>query len=536
MRLSWRQLALCGSNASRLLVNILLLGRLSGICRGGLTFTRASVQWGQDDSGGMVQVGNGVPFFNSKGVLCEPASTNKCTCYGTVPADTLGAEKVSDVGFDNPALWTAQPGWTVTGSEAVCNGSTAKQINLTSAPSMSAGKVYELTIVISAYTAGSLFFYDGSGGNLTGNVSGVGTFTRRLVCGSNSLYLYSHPTTGFNGKVASFSAKEVQFAVGTKSYYGGAWYQNHTNITLASTDTANPPTLTTVDGTADLTAAGLLSISQSGKWYQASNPAGAGATAQVKITGSTVNTNNHSYFVIGKQTGGAFLSTQSDGADGIHNVILPAAVGKAAKENVTIPSSTGIYIGLPPGANAWFFLPQLEELSACTSPMPPQGAAATRAASIPSFQRAGNTKSNDFTVYLEVTPYSITPATQSIFSTGATAGSGFLVTCSAGTSLGGNKYIAGSAKNSALTQAVVANVTKKIAFRVSPVSGVAIFASGAKGATVSADAADIAYSAASVTIGSYQAGATTNPFFGYVRKVRVYKTALTDAQCIALTT
>jgi hypothetical protein len=53
-----------------------LRGGLTGKVRGPVTFGRASAVWGTDDSGALVQAASGTPFFNSHGLLLEPAATN----------------------------------------------------------------------------------------------------------------------------------------------------------------------------------------------------------------------------------------------------------------------------------------------------------------------------------------------------------------------------------------------------------------------------------------------------------------------------
>jgi hypothetical protein len=84
-----------GRNASPLLVSLPMTANLFGKLTGVVTFTRASAQWGQDDSGVWQNVTNGNPFFNSKGILLEPAGTNKCTCYGAIPIDSYGSTRTS---------------------------------------------------------------------------------------------------------------------------------------------------------------------------------------------------------------------------------------------------------------------------------------------------------------------------------------------------------------------------------------------------------------------------------------------------------
>jgi len=165
---------LFGRRGSGVAVN-LPLASLAGKVAGGLTYTRASGQWHQDDAGVWQYVAANVPAFNSKGILLEPPSTNKCTCYGVIPADSYAA--------------------------AVTSGAV-----------LVLGRKYE--IVTRATTD---FTTKGAANNAVGT-----QFVLTAAC-----------TLG-----AGDSVKEVQFGVGTKSYHNGtSFVQNHTNMTLSG-DTA----------------------------------------------------------------------------------------------------------------------------------------------------------------------------------------------------------------------------------------------------------------------------------------------------------
>jgi len=165
---------LFGRRGSGVAVN-LPLASLAGKVAGGLTYARASGQWYQDDAGVWQYVAANVPAFNSKGILLEPPSTNKCTCYGVIPADSYAA--------------------------AVTSGAV-----------LVLGRKYEIvTQVTTDFTA------KGAANNTVGT-----QFVLTSAC-----------TLG-----AGDSVKEVQFGIGTKSYHNGtAFVQNHTNMTLSG-DTA----------------------------------------------------------------------------------------------------------------------------------------------------------------------------------------------------------------------------------------------------------------------------------------------------------
>ncbi|MCB1592021.1 MAG: hypothetical protein KDI90_06170 [Alphaproteobacteria bacterium] len=132
-----------------------------------------------------------------------------------------------------------------------------------------------------------------------------------------------------------------------------------------------------VDDTSNLTAAGLGSIGN-GKVIEIDNAQGGSGTAYVTIAGTVGNTNAHSmscyiYPLIGA---GAIQLSDGGGYTAISSV---SAYTLVQKHNIT-PTSTSrqMRLSCPIGHKARFLLWQLEEGTACTTPIITSGATATR--------------------------------------------------------------------------------------------------------------------------------------------------------------
>lgn len=137
-------------------------------------------------------------------------------------------------------------------------------------------------------------------------------------------------------------------------------------------------TLTVVDDTAALAAAGLNGVCTSGKVYKFDNSAGVGFAfiIQAALTG---NTNKHSISVYARTTGTANI--EMAGGLGAVNLPVGAAYVRTKSENITPDSSSGqMAIVALAGAVVYFVLNDMEEGAFCTSVIVTAGAAVTRTA------------------------------------------------------------------------------------------------------------------------------------------------------------
>ena len=213
---------------------------------------------------------------------------------------------------------------------------------------------------------------------------------------ANGRYHGGHPDTGLS--LTRASSALAQDADGTWRSFGSgvlritdqgllieeARTNKCTNYNANPTDTTNvaksgdaAATLTVVDDTAALLAAGLQNIVTSGKVYKLDNSAG-GSGAIVTITGQVGNTNKHSISIYVRGSGSGFA--QLSGGEGSLAITYTSSYVKRTSANITPGASTRQFqITASAGAVVYFILTQLEEGAFVTSPIVVAGSSAARA-------------------------------------------------------------------------------------------------------------------------------------------------------------
>lgn len=148
---------------------------------------------------------------------------------------------------------------------------------------------------------------------------------------------------------------------------------NPTDLTGVSKAGDAAATLTVVDDTAELAAAGLGGICTSGMAFKLDNSAGS-ANAQAYVTGNSGNTNPHTMSAYMRSTGSARMVLSSSGGTGWTN----SAVYTRRSATVTpANSSQQLVIEAAPGVIVWFVLNQLEEASFASPPIVTEGGTGT---------------------------------------------------------------------------------------------------------------------------------------------------------------
>jgi len=340
---------------------------------------------------GVVTEATGTPLTTVKGPLLETASTNKVTAYSFPQADTLGSELITveaDRTFASDTEW-----WTRPDSAVTISAGTANFSNLTSTGAsiyrpnlLTAGKIYAVTFTITGYGGGSIVIRNG-GLDHTSSHAANGTYTDYVLQGTTGGTAGWKPT-GFTGSIDNISIKEVTWAVGTKSYWTGAAFQNNiTGLTLSG-DTA--AVLSIVTDTAEITAAGLLGINPGAKVYKLDNSGGS-LTSYATAGGTAGNLNAHStLFIIRNITG----TTNKCGANytSATATTIPSSAYTSVKLQNYTPTNTlsAAQVAATAGGVLYFLAPQLEEQSAATSVILVSGATATRAQTVLSYPISGN--------------------------------------------------------------------------------------------------------------------------------------------------
>ena len=189
-------------------------------------FTRASNGTFVNKSGLIETAANGVPRIDFLGntsgaLLLEPQRTNLITYSSdfsnsywsksgaSIKGDpsTAGSELVTNGDFATDSDWTKGAGWTIGGGTANCDVTTEAYRSIKQ-NTLTIGKTYKVTFSITSYTSGSLRASTGSVANGIIRTS-IGTYTEYLTCsGNNELAFYTWGS--FVGSIDNVSVKEVQ--------------------------------------------------------------------------------------------------------------------------------------------------------------------------------------------------------------------------------------------------------------------------------------------------------------------------------------
>lgn len=289
-------------------------------------------------------------------------------------------------------------------------------------------------------------------------------------------------------------------------------------------------TLTVVDDTAALAAAGLNGVCTSGKVYKFDNSAGVGFAFIIQAA-TTGNTNKHSISVYARTTGTANIEIA--GGLGAVNLPVGAAYVRTKSENITPGSSSGkMAIVALAGAVVYFVLNDMEEGAFCTSVIVTAGAAVTRSADSAVmtgtnfsdwFNPAEGTFAPEFT-------YGGDLVTSTAMSANDNTSNNILEV--AGTNSGGvgpyaEVRVGGVVQASMSDGNAIANTTYKTAFRYRAND----FSFSHSGRSCVTDAAGTIPSVSQLAIGNRLASSSFN---GWIRRLPYYRRGLSDAQLQAL--
>lgn len=447
------------------------------------------------------------------GYVSEPASSNKVTAYGIIPADTLGSEIFTNTTFTTDT-WTKGTNFSISGgtlnATACADGTLAYESH-----TMVQGKVYEFTYTITVISGGG--FRALVGNSLGTTRTAAGTYTERIIPTATSAPGFS--TVGVTtGSIDNVSLKEVGWAVGTKSYYSGAAFVNNiTGLTLSG-DVSS--VLSIVTDQTEIEKAGLSGINPTWKVYKLDNSLGS-AYAYVSVAGVTGNTNPHSYSTYYRSSSGYIWFQNGAGAYvGAYN---GTSYIQGKVENSTPGSGSQFVYRAAIGGTVYFLLPQLEELPYATSIMSTAGATATRAATSLSYPTVGNIDFTKGTISFELLPKVATTTTFYSVYIGSAGRVGY-------TSSGNLVYHDGVNQGG-----FGANSTKdawsKLALRYGEAGKQQGYINGLFGTLTGFDGS--MGSGATIDIG--QSGSGANSVMGYLRNLKIYFKPLSDAKCKSMT-
>lgn len=152
----------------------------------------------------------------------------------------VGAELVTNGGFDSSTGWTVGANWSIANGAAAANASVYNTHNLDQPISLVAGRTYRVTFNVTSYTAGSLRIdIQGSLSVLTGGASAVGSYTVHFVAAATNaaavLRISGSTGAGFTGTIDNISVREVTGLTTAPSDYfqlatDGRFYRLNKNL------------------------------------------------------------------------------------------------------------------------------------------------------------------------------------------------------------------------------------------------------------------------------------------------------------------
>lgn len=231
------------------------------------------------------------------GLVFEPASTNKCTNYNVIPADSVGANIAT--------VWNANgSNVSISGNVITLSGAGATTEEPAFTVQPTAGKIYECTVTVTGLNVGgSVSLYQGSGNAVRANntLTSNGTFTERLtnlVTGPAPYIIVCTTAIGTTG-VITIECKEVAWAVGTKSY--GA--KNSSAELILNGDFASDTSWSKSSGEVTISAGKLRFNTTAATWaFPTSNVLTAGKLYEVAYTIDSISA-QHVYAQCGNARG-----------------------------------------------------------------------------------------------------------------------------------------------------------------------------------------------------------------------------------------
>ena len=131
-------------------------------------------------------------------------------------AEILSAELVVDGGFDDSGEWTSSNdtggAWVISGGKATVDCSSNSILNNNSSYTIVTGTIYKCTFDITEFNSGTVRIRMGSGGTANGTVrAAVGTYTEYIVgvAGAKNINFEASFSSGFDGSIDNVSVKEA---------------------------------------------------------------------------------------------------------------------------------------------------------------------------------------------------------------------------------------------------------------------------------------------------------------------------------------
>jgi hypothetical protein len=483
---------------------------------------------------------------------------------------SFSIDNVSVKQVDPNDEWTLGTGWSIGEDVATCDGTNAVAIQQPLATVNT--KLKKITFTVSNYVSGTVRFYSGAGADVLYEVSQNGTFTYYDYLLFNKIFIYS--SSSFNGSVTNVSVQEIDTNTPridftddvnghlllepqrsnliTYSELFSTWTSVNSAIASDTTDVIS------LDGT--LNAQLLVS-------------GGTGSVQGIYKNISFLNTTTYTMSVFAKKKEISFIQLQGGGAGWAGNTFanfdlqngVVGSIGSGAISHfienygngwyrcsftATKTASGGnlsvdlinsatdgrdaVYNGNI-GDGVYLFASQAEEGSYATSYIPTYNSAQTRLGeTCNNSGSAQDFNSEEGVLYAEISGFENDLSNRRISLSDGTANNSIRIFYyNDGGTVFFRKYVGGVQTSIATIGSINQHELTKIAIKYNS-TNFDIFANGVK---ISTNLDSNSFPTNTLNkIGFADGSGSGTPFYGNVKELQVFTTALTDAELIALTT
>ena len=468
-------------------------------------------------------------------IVVTPNGYKAGTLFGAIPVPTLGSEEVTNGDFSTDSYWTKGTGWTISGGTANANTS-GNYISLYQNSVFTVGKAYEYEFTVSNYSQGDVRFTQG-GIDISGLKSANGIYTGVFSASQTSLYIQG--VNSFIGSIDNVSVKEViRDNVPRIDYTGGGCPHilaepQRTNLLTYSEDFSQWSKLN--GGT------GVLPVLTSDDVI---SPDGT-QNADKIVFNKGASSSNSDYSLIRLDYGGADI-------DGVSSIYLKSDIAVDIEissddinyttinittewQRFTVSDATsdrlsmGLRGALPSNNTATIYAwgAQLEEGSYATSYIPTSGSTVTRNQDIFTRDGIGSLIGSEGVLFVEMAALSNDGTNRGISLNDGTSSNRLLLYFSAASNQ--IAVISTGFAGSIIYTLPDETSFNKIAVRYKA-NDITLWVDGESRGTPITSATIPTFTAL-----KFDSGSLSSPFFGKVKQLQVYDTALTDTQLAALT-
>ena len=443
--------------------------------------------------------------------------------------ELLGSEQVVNGNFATDSDWTKSGGVTISDGKANINGDGTSFAAITQANVFTVGKIYKVTADVIITSGLGLKFQDGANNENIGFATTTGFYTFYFTATSNTSIVIGRRTggTAFNSSIDNVSVKES-----TRNDLARVDYTGSTSSLLAEPQRTNLVTYSSDFSDSSYVKSGVTVISD-----YATSPDGTLNASKLTFT-STGEILQSMSFVVGEQyTFSFYAKTETGTFDftlGNMAYYLESATATTEWQRFTVTQSavaTTRYPKIDASTSGdllvWGW--QIEEGSYATSYIPTSGSTVTRVQD--QYTKTGisdKINSEEGVLFVEIENITGTDAPNKMIS--ITDGS---LTNKISIFVSSNRInveSAGSGTNFAIYSKALQSGFNKIAVKYK-VNDCAMWVNG----TEYTDTSFAAFSSNTFNTLLFDRGDGLQDFYGKVKQLQLYKTALTDTQLAALT-